>query len=52
MTERRWERRRDGGNDKDAESNDEGLEGLKNEDGINGMTIKRRNEGMDDRDDE
>ena len=47
--ERRWERRRDGGNDEDAESDDEGLEGLKNEDG---MTIKRRSEGIDDRDDE
>ena len=40
------------GNNKDAESDDEGLEGLKNEDGMNGMTIKRRNEGIDDRDDE
>ena len=49
MTERWWEWRRDGGYDEDAESDDEGLEGLKNEDG---MTIKRRNEGIDDRDDE
>ena len=55
VMERQWEWWRDGGNDEDAETqrgDDERLEGLKNEVLMNGMTIKRWNEGIDDRDDD